>query len=36
MTLFLSIAATTLFLFGIFLAGTIGAWLVEHMFGLNK
>jgi len=36
MTFFLSIAITILFLFGIFLAGTIGAWLVERMFGLDK
>jgi uncharacterized membrane protein len=36
MTFFLSIVITILFLFGIFLAGTIGAWLVERIFGLDK
>jgi uncharacterized membrane protein len=35
MILLLIVGITIVFLLSIFLAGIIGAWLVEHFFGLH-
>ena len=36
MIFLISIGIAILFLLAIFVAGVIGAWLIEHLFGLGK